>query len=81
MSKVYYCPMTIDKSMIYHNIEKQSNEKSNYTELRDEIHKILCEFLEYEIPIRNDGEFDFEYMESCTDDILRLMKKQGVAYT
>lgn len=74
MSKDYCYPMTIDKSGIDHNKEKQPDEKLNYFELRDGIHKILCEFLKHELPIQNDGEFDFEYMEFCTDDILRLIK-------
>lgn len=74
----YEYPMVIDESRIDHSIEKQPDEKLSYLELRDEIHKILCGFLEYELPIQNDGEFDFEYMEFCTDDILRLIKRQGV---
>lgn len=52
-------------------------EPLDYGELRDKIHEILCDFLNYELPIRNGGEFDFEYLESCTDDILRLVKRQG----
>lgn len=57
-----------------------ADEKLNYSELREEIHKILCEFLEYERPMQNNGEFDFEYLEFRTDDILRLIKRQGGTY-
>lgn len=63
-----------------HSQKNQSDEKLNYSELREEIHKILCDFLEYECPIQNDGEFDFEYMEFRTDEILRLIKRQGGTY-
>ena len=63
-----------------HSQEKQSDKKLNYSELREEIHRILCDFLEFELPIQNDGEFDFEYMEYRTDDILHLIKRQGGAY-
>lgn len=66
--------------MYQNSQKKQSDEKLNYSELREEIHKILCEFLEYERPIQNDGEFDFEYLEFRTDDILRLIKRQGGTY-
>ena len=49
----------------------------SYGELRKEIHKVLCDFLEYEHPLQNDGEFDFEYLEYRTDDILRIIRRQG----
>ena len=51
--------------------------KLDYGELRKEIHKILCDFLAYELPVQNRGEFDWEYLEYRTDDILRLIKLQG----
>ena len=63
-----------------HSQKKQSDEKLNYSELREEVHKILCDFLEFESPIKNGGEFDFEYMEFRTDEILRLIKRQGGTY-
>lgn len=53
------------------------NDKLSYGKLREEIHKILCDFLSYEHPLQNEGEFDFEYLEYRTDDILRLIRRQG----
>ena len=52
-------------------------EKLDYSELRETIHKILCDFLEHEHQLQNDGEFDFEFLEFRTDEILRLIKRQG----
>ena len=52
-------------------------EALSYGELRKEIHKVLCDFLKYEHPLQNDGEFDFEYLEYRTDDILRIIRRQG----
>lgn len=62
-------------------MNKKQLEPLAYGELREEIHKILCDFLNYELPIQNDGEFDFEYLEFRTDDILRLIKRQGGSIT
>lgn len=47
--------------------------KLTYEELRDEIHFILTKFFAYEIICAKDNEFDFEFMEHRTDDILRLI--------
>lgn len=63
------------------NFYDYDENKLDYSELREEIHKILCDFLSYEHPLQNDGEFDFEYLEFRTDDILRLIKKQGGSIT
>lgn len=52
-------------------------EKFIYSELREEIHKILCDFLSHEHLLQNEGEFDFEFLEFSTDDILKLIKRQG----
>ena len=60
--------------------KKQSDKKLNYSELRKEIHRILCDFLEFESPVNNGGEFDFEYLEFRTDEILGLIEKQGGTY-
>lgn len=50
----------------------------SYSELRQEIHKILYDFFNYEFQLQKDGEFfDFEYLEFRTDDILKLIRKQG----
>lgn len=54
--------------------------KLNYDDVRHEIHKILTDFLEVEIQAYKGGEFDFEWMEYKTDDILRLIKQQGGNY-
>ena len=62
-------------------MNKKQLEQLDYSELREEIHKILCDFLNHELPIQNDGEFDFEYLEFRTDDILRLIKRQGGSIT
>lgn len=51
--------------------------KLDYSELRKEIHRILCEFYEREIECSKGGEFDYEFMEYRTDDILRLIERQG----
>ena len=58
-------------------IPKMQNTKLDYCELRDKIHNILQGFLQYEI---NAGEFDFEYLEFRTDEILHLIKRQGGTY-
>lgn len=62
-----------------HSMREATNNKDklDYRELREEIHKVLCDFLSYEYPLQNDGEFDFEYLEFRTDDILRLIRRQG----
>ena len=57
------------------------DDKLDYGELRKEIHKVLCDFLSYEHSLQNDGEFDFEFLEFRTDDILRLIKRQGGTIT
>lgn len=62
-------------------MNKKQLEQLDYSELREEIHKILFDFLNYELPMQNDGEFDFEYLEFRTDDILRLIKRQGGSTT
>ena len=58
----------------------EDERKMNYDELRHKIHDILGDFLYHEIEIYNAGEFDFEYMEFRTDDILHLIKRQGGTY-
>ena len=49
----------------------------NYQELREEIHYILNEFFGYEYKLFKNGEFDHEFLEATTDDILRLIRRQG----
>ena len=51
--------------------------KLEYTELRSEIHKVFYDFLKHEMEIKQkSNEFNFKYLESCTDDILRLIRNQ-----
>lgn len=58
-------------------IMRKVEDKLTYSDLREEIHRILTDFLDYESTMQNNGEFDFEYMEYRTDEILRLIKRQG----
>ena len=48
-----------------------------YTKVREIIHTIFNVLLEREFECQQGGEFDFEFMEYCTDEILRLIKRQG----
>ena len=54
--------------------------KLNYTETREKIHEILLDFLDRELECSKNNEFDFEFMEFRTDDILNLIKNQGGNY-
>lgn len=56
------------------------NNKLNYIETREKIHKILFDFFDRELECFKDNEFDFEWMEFKTDDILRLIQNQGGSY-
>ncbi len=51
--------------------------KLEYKELREKIHKILFDFFDWELKCSKDNEFDFEFMEFRTDEILRLIQQQG----
>lgn len=51
--------------------------KMSYSELRHEIHQIFYNLLEREIECSKGGEFDYEFMECRTDDILKLIRQQG----
>ena len=68
MKQVFYEDFLMDKRQL---------EQLDYHELREKIHEILCDFLKHELPIQNGGEFDFEYLEFRTNDILKLIKRQG----
>ena len=50
--------------------------KYDYGELRTKIHSIFRDFYNREIEVYKDGEFDFEWMEFKTDDILTLIQQQ-----
>ncbi len=56
------------------------NNLLTYKECREQIHSILCEFFETEMECNEDGEFDWEFLEFRTDDILRLIQQQGGRY-
>ena len=51
-----------------------------YVELREKIHEILREFFMREVDCIKGGEFDFEFMETQTDALLRLIQNQGGIY-
>lgn len=59
---------------------KNKLKKLNYIETREEIHKILIKFYEWELLCSKDNEFDFEWMEFRTDEILKLIQRQGGTY-
>ena len=54
--------------------------KLNYKETREKIHEILFNFFDRELECSKDNEFDFEFMEFRTDDILKLIQNQGGDY-
>lgn len=54
--------------------------KLEYKELREKIHEILFNFFDRELECSKDNEFDFEFMEFRTDDILKLIQNQGGDY-
>ena len=63
------------------NMQRQNMKcKLNYTETREKIHEILLDFLDRELECSKNNEFDFEFMEFKTDDILNLIKNQGGNY-
>lgn len=49
----------------------------SYGQLRKDIHQVFYDFFEHEYRIQKAGEFDFEFMEFRTDDILRIIKSCG----
>ena len=51
--------------------------KFEYKELREKIHKILFDFFDWELKCSKDNEFDFEFLEFRTDEILKLIQRQG----
>ena len=54
-----------------------NNEPYDYKNLRIVIHNILYDFFDRELECAQSLEFDFEFMEAKTDDILRLIRRQG----
>ena len=47
----------------------------SYGQLRKDIHQVFYDLINHEYRICKAGEFDFEFMEYRTDDILRIIKK------
>lgn len=56
------------------------NNKLTYIETREKIHEILFDFFDRELECSKDNEFDFEWLEFKTDNILRLIQNQGGSY-
>ena len=48
-----------------------------YAQLRKDIHQVFYDFLNHEYRICKAGEFDVEFMEYRTDDILNIIKNCG----
>ena len=48
-----------------------------YAVVREFIHNIFNMLLAREFECYQGGEFDYEFMECCTDEIIRLIKRQG----
>ena len=48
-----------------------------YGQLRKDIHQVFYDFFNHEYRVCKAGEFDFEFMEYRTDDILRIIKNCG----
>ena len=59
---------------------KPIRKKLTYEETREKVHKILNEFFDWEYECSKGKEFDIEWLEFKTDDILRLIINQGGSY-
>ena len=68
--------------VVAHN-KKTEQTKNNFSyfplrgSLRGRLHFILEDFFNHEIKMYNSGEYDWEYLEYSTDEILRVIKQQG----
>lgn len=51
--------------------------KMLYTELREKIYVIFYDLLDREFECAKDNEFDNEFLEAQTDEMLRLIRQQG----
>jgi len=51
--------------------------KMSYTELREKVHVIFYDLLDREFECVKGNEFDNEFLEAQTDEILRLIRQQG----
>lgn len=51
--------------------------KMLYAELREKVHAIFYDLLDREFECVKDNEFDNEFLETQTDEVLRLIRQQG----
>ena len=51
--------------------------KMSYAELREKIHVIFYDLLDREFECAKGNEFDHEFLETQTDEVLRLIRQQG----
>lgn len=51
--------------------------KMSYAELREKVHVIFYDLLDREFECVKDNEFDNEFLEVQTDEVLRLIRQQG----
>ena len=55
------------------NYKKEKN--MEYKEMRKRIYDALYDLLDREFECTKDNEFDFEFFEAITDDIIRITKE------
>ena len=51
--------------------------KMSYAELREKVHVIFYDLLNREFECVKGNEFDNEFLEMQTDEVLRLIRQQG----
>lgn len=51
--------------------------KMSYAELREKVHVIFYDLLDREFECAKDNEFDHEFFEMQTDEVLQLIRQQG----
>lgn len=51
--------------------------KMSYAELREKVHVIFYDLLDRELECVKNNEFDNEFLEAQTDEVLRLIRQQG----
>lgn len=51
--------------------------KMSYAELREKVHVIFYDLLDREFECAKGNEFDNEFLETQTDEVLRLIRQQG----
>ena len=51
--------------------------KMSYAELREKVHVIFYYLLDREFECAKGNEFDHEFLETQTDEVLRLIQQQG----